>query len=572
MLTPSSSAIIVPHRVDAPPIPAIAPVKREAASRFLHLLDPKASGFTFQTFDDDRSNGHGPNGMLARATADRNEVLQLYESGAGVFVTINETDLAGRKSENIQRIRAIWQEDDSGHDGPFPLEPSLVVETSPGQFHRYWLVADDWPADDRGRADFATVMERMVGSYGSDKNAKDISRVLRVPGFLHRKDPSHPHMVHIIADGGRRYTREQILQAFPKVGREPQRHSEWRAADSDEERIADALRAIPAHDRDIWLQIGMALKSELGDSGRGLWDNWAATCRDKFNNRDQDKTWRSFRRNGIGIGTLYHNAQRHGWSPPRREPRKSPQPKTDNGAIPQRAEISGPAQTAHDWNEPDPSILDDRRGDLPEFPLHMLSPKLQALIRRTAKGAGVTPAHVAVPMLGIISSLIGMSRRIETTASWRQPMTCWTTVVGFSGTGKTPGLNVTKRCVKQIERDNKTRDDDKRRAYETRKESATAAREKWKKAVKDAIENNVPPPPMPIEATDPGKYIPAKLSVSDGTIERLGETSAWARHPVPAGRIQRLVHQYVALHCRAAQRTSNICSSASSAACNPTSW
>src|SRR5262249_29637637 len=90
------------------------------------------------------------------------------------------------------------QEDDAGHGGPFPLDPSLVVESSPGKFHRYWLVADHWAADERGRMDFAGVMERLIESYGSDKNAKDISRVLRLPGFLHRKDPARPHMVHII--------------------------------------------------------------------------------------------------------------------------------------------------------------------------------------------------------------------------------------------------------------------------------------------------------------------------------------------------------------------------------------
>src|SRR5262249_26158556 len=138
-------------------------------------------------------------------------------------------------------------------------------------------------------------------------------------------------------------------------------------------------------------------------------------------------------------------------------------------------------------------------------------------------GLGATPSQVRVPMLGIIPSLIGIARRIETTSSWRQPMTCWTAVVGFSGTGKTPGLNVTKRCAKQVERNNKNSDDAKRRAYETRRESASAARAKWKKAVEEAIEANNPTPPMPVEATDPGKFIPPKLYISDGTIERLGE-------------------------------------------------
>src|SRR5262245_25613130 len=183
-LTAHSSAVIP---FPSAPATSTAARDRAAAGRFLRLLDPNARGFTLQTFADGQDDAR-----LARSTSDRAEVLRLYELGAGVYVTVNETDLTGRKSENITRIRAIWQEDDEGQGGPFPLDPSLVVETSPGHFHRYWLVADDWSADEQGRADFAAVMERMVASYGSDKNAKDICRVLRVPGFLHRKDPTQP--------------------------------------------------------------------------------------------------------------------------------------------------------------------------------------------------------------------------------------------------------------------------------------------------------------------------------------------------------------------------------------------
>jgi len=182
---------------------------------------------------------------------------------------------------------------------------------------------------------------------------------------------------------------------------------------------------------------------------------------------------------------------------------------------------SAPQQ--HDWDDPDWSILDDRRGQLPEFPTHLLNPKTQDLIGRTARGAGVTPAHVAVPLIGILSSLVGTAHRIKATTSWLQPMTCWTSVIGYSGTGKTPGINVSKRCLKQVERNNKNADDARRRAHETKKESASAARAQWQKAVKEAIEADRPAPPMPPEAADPGKFVPPKLYVSDGTIERLGE-------------------------------------------------
>jgi hypothetical protein len=51
-----------------------------------------------------------------------NELSHLNEQGAGIFVTVNETDGKGRKRENITRVRAVWQEDDDGFDGPFPLE------------------------------------------------------------------------------------------------------------------------------------------------------------------------------------------------------------------------------------------------------------------------------------------------------------------------------------------------------------------------------------------------------------------------------------------------------------------
>src|SRR5262245_22589692 len=125
-------------------------------------------------------------------------------------------------------------------------------------------------------------------------------------------------MVRIEENRDRRYTREEILRAFPPVEREKPQQREFHPGDCDEVRIAEAVRHIPADDRDIWLQVGMALKDELGDRGRSVWDAWSSHS-DKFNAKDQEKTWRSFRRNGIGIGTLFHYAKQYGWSPPRRE-------------------------------------------------------------------------------------------------------------------------------------------------------------------------------------------------------------------------------------------------------------
>jgi putative DNA primase/helicase len=93
----------------------------------------------------------------------------------------------------------------------------------------------------------------------------------------------------------------------------PPRH-EHEAAQGEEDRIRDALTFIDPYPRKTWCDVGMALKSHLGESGRVLWDNWSKPCTDKFNDRDQNKNWKSFKRNGrIGIGTLFHYAKQGGW-------------------------------------------------------------------------------------------------------------------------------------------------------------------------------------------------------------------------------------------------------------------
>jgi Protein of unknown function (DUF3987) len=188
--------------------------------------------------------------------------------------------------------------------------------------------------------------------------------------------------------------------------------------------------------------------------------------------------------------------------------------------------------TDHNWVDPDWSILDDRRGDLPEFPIDTLPVPYQRWVERAAHGAGATPAHVAVPSLGIASSLIGTSRRVKASRSWTQPMTTWTAVVGFSGTSKTPGIDATKRPLSQIERDRKSKIAELQRAHEGRVEAAKAARAQWKKDLKRAAQAKVVSmeeyrskvasgPVMPAAAADPGPFVAPRLWVSNATIERL---------------------------------------------------
>ena len=134
---------------------------------------------------------------------------------------------------------------------------------------------------------------------------------------------------------------------------------------------------------------------------------------------------------------------------------------------------------AHSWSDPDWSLFDDRRGELPEFPIDCLAPPWRVWLEGAAHGAGVTPGHIAMPLLGVASSLIGMARCVRVTRSWSEPMTLWTCLVAPSGDRKTPALKVTLRALDLIERNDSAAINTARLAHETRIQKSRQATRKW---------------------------------------------------------------------------------------------
>jgi hypothetical protein len=187
---------------------------RQAAEQFLTLLAEGANEFTFQTFDDNKARKDSGLTRIFNGTLDQHigELLRLNKLGAGIYVTVNETDLKGRTKANIVNVRAVFQEADR-QGIPVPsLEPHIVVQTSQGKFHRYWLTHEN----DAALRGYEGVMRTMVDQYGSDPNARDLARVLRLPGFLHMKDAANPFLVCIVeASHAQPYTWEQITAVIP---------------------------------------------------------------------------------------------------------------------------------------------------------------------------------------------------------------------------------------------------------------------------------------------------------------------------------------------------------------------
>ena len=82
----------------------------------------------------------------------------------------------------------------------------------------------------------------------------------------------------------------------------------------DIERVREALRFIPADDRETWIKVGMAVKSGWGDAGFDAWDAWSQQA-DSYSARDARDVWKSISGNGkVTAGTLFHEAKARGWS------------------------------------------------------------------------------------------------------------------------------------------------------------------------------------------------------------------------------------------------------------------
>jgi putative DNA primase/helicase len=79
---------------------------------------------------------------------------------------------------------------------------------------------------------------------------------------------------------------------------------------TDIDRIREALQFMPVGGHDERVRVGCMVKSELGDTGRDLWDEW----RGDRGNDEAASVWKSISETGkLTIGTLFYEAKANGW-------------------------------------------------------------------------------------------------------------------------------------------------------------------------------------------------------------------------------------------------------------------
>lgn len=164
-------------------------VSHEAAKNKL-LLDSLGRKHTFQTFDDSpKKRPHLVKILHGTLEENKKELQRLNSQGAGIYFTVNQTDLSGRTAKNVTRVRALFVDFDTvdlNRTFNYYLPPSAIVESSPGKHHVYWFV------DGLDLSEFKEYQLKLAHALGGDLKVHDLPRVMRVPGFDHKKGEPFP--------------------------------------------------------------------------------------------------------------------------------------------------------------------------------------------------------------------------------------------------------------------------------------------------------------------------------------------------------------------------------------------
>jgi len=200
--------------------------------------------------------------------------------------------------------------------------PSSIIVASGGGYHCYWLLDEPFVLDDETRQRAVDVQRDWVTFVCGDKAAKDIARVLRVPGTLNYKyEPARP-VTFVEQDYSRLYTFDELHAMLPakapRMPRTPKPNAPACQTDGVQPSVdfltiskaAVALHQLSTERRDEyndWLHVGMALR-ELGTIGYELWHAWSMPS-PKYDVGECQRKWQTFRSgaecNGYTLASLY---------------------------------------------------------------------------------------------------------------------------------------------------------------------------------------------------------------------------------------------------------------------------
>ena len=185
--------------------------------------EPNRAGWKYDTFQN-----------LMPFLAEKNK------GQSGICIMVNVGNGEGRSIEHVAALRAIVLDFDEGKaetpvdkDGLLEvlaghnIVPTFVVTTSSPQNNQVWLVFEKLIAATHDNVElYLNVMRRLqslFARWGADANcAKDITRIFRLPGFLHQKNPAEPKEVRLTHRSESRFTLKHLDAVAPPLPLKPE--------------------------------------------------------------------------------------------------------------------------------------------------------------------------------------------------------------------------------------------------------------------------------------------------------------------------------------------------------------
>lgn len=146
-----------------------------------------------------------------------------------IYHRVNVSKTTNSKKENITQVVALYVDvDDNSQESLDRLKgmfyPPNCIIASGGGYHGYWMLREPLTvAGDDAIFEVERTMQGMILSYGehADEKAKDITRILRTPGYLNIKDkyptPPRCEIVHFDADVIR-YGYKELHREYAPLG------------------------------------------------------------------------------------------------------------------------------------------------------------------------------------------------------------------------------------------------------------------------------------------------------------------------------------------------------------------
>ena len=179
------------------------------------LTGSDTSLVTFQVFFDPKELPT-PAGLAATWTNTLDESLAFIDHKqsqmCGVYMCINETDGKGREESNIKTLRVMFADFDGCTEPAWKITPHLIQSRDETHGHAFWLIESDSVSFD----EWSCLQKQIAMCHGTDEQVIDVTRVVRVPGSIHYKDPNNTASYKItsnITGTGHRYTVDEIRLA-----------------------------------------------------------------------------------------------------------------------------------------------------------------------------------------------------------------------------------------------------------------------------------------------------------------------------------------------------------------------